>query len=79
MSKDIKLKHPITIDGTEISVLRMRRPKVKDMLATDKIKNAAERDIATFANLCEVSPADIEELDMADMHQLQEAFQDFLS
>lgn len=79
MSKDITLKFPITIDGAEVTVLRMRRPKVKDMLATDKIKGLAERDIATFANLCELSPADIEELDMADMQQLQEAFNDFLS
>jgi hypothetical protein len=62
------------------SALTLRRPKVRDMLASDKTKGSdAEKEIALFANLCEVAPADIESLDMADYQALQKAYQGFLS
>ena len=76
----IKLKHPITIDGAEVSELNLRRPKVRDVRAADKAGSSdGEREIRLFANLCEVTPAAIEELDMADYLQVQRAYQDFLS
>lgn len=78
----IELKYPITIDGTETSVLHMRRPKVRDQLLVDKSgiagKSQAEREIMLIANLCEVAPADIEQLDMADYTKIQETFGSFL-
>ncbi len=78
----IELKYPITIDGTETSVLHMRRPKVRDQLLVDKSgmvgKSQSEREVLLIANLCEVAPADIEQLDMADYKTLQETFGAFL-
>ena len=78
----IELKYPITIDGTETSVLHMRRPKVRDQLLVDKSgmvgKSQAEREVLLIANLCEVAPGDIEQLDMSDYKKLQEAFGAFL-
>jgi hypothetical protein len=32
----IELTHPIDIDGTKVSVLQLRRPKVRDMLSVEK-------------------------------------------
>ena len=78
----IELKYPITIDGTETRVLHMRRPKVRDQLLLDKSgmvgKSQAEREVLLIANLCEVAPGNIEELDMADYKKLQETFGAFL-
>lgn len=78
--KTIELKHPVTVAGSEIKTLSMRRPKVKDQLAADKHGGGnAEKEIRLFANLCEVEPSVIEELDLADYRQVQEAYSGFLS
>lgn len=76
----IDLTHPIDIDGTKVSVLRLRRPKVRDMLSVEKsVDNDAEKEIQLFANLCELTPENLLDLDMADYSKLQKAYQDFLS
>ncbi len=76
----IELKHPVTVAGREIASLALRRPKVKDQLAAEKASGGnAEKEIRLFANLCEVEPAVIEELDLADYRQVQEAYSGFLS
>ncbi|MBU0680099.1 MAG: phage tail assembly protein [Proteobacteria bacterium] len=76
----IKLKHPVEIDGATVDSLDMRRPKVKDQLAADKGAGGnAAKEVRLFANLCEVVPATIEELDLSDYQQLQETYTSFLS
>ncbi len=78
--QEIELKHPVEVDGKNIARLSMRRPKVKDQLAADKASGSdAHKEVRLFANLCEESPAVIEELDLADYRQLQEAYSGFLS
>ena len=76
----IELTHPIDIDGTKVSVLQLRRPKVRDMLSVEKsVDNDAEKEIRLFVNLCELTPENLLDLDMADYSKLQKAYQDFLS
>ena len=76
----IKLKHPLTVEGAGVTELNLRRPKVRDVRAADKAGGSdAEREVRLFANLCEVTPSTIEEMDMADYLKLQKAYQDFLS
>jgi len=76
----VKLKYPVTVEGSEYSELTMRRPKVRDMLSSDKLGGSdAEKEIRIFANLSEVSPSVVEELDMVDYQSLQETYQGFLS
>ena len=81
MSKvKIELTHGIDIDGVRVSVLQLRRPKVRDMLTVEKsVENDAEKEIQLFANLSELAPDTLMELDMADYAKLQKAYQDFLS
>jgi len=81
MSKvKIELTHSIEIDGAKVSVIQLRRPKVRDMLSVEKsVDNDAEKEIQLFANLSELSPDNLLELDMADYATLQKAYQDFLS
>lgn len=81
MSKvKIELTHSIEIDGAKVGVIQLRRPRVRDMLSVEKsVDNDAEKEIQLFANLSELSPDNLLELDMADYAKLQKAYQDFLS
>ena len=77
--QNIKLNYPVESDGTNIADLNMRRSKVKDRLIVAKMKNSSdeEKEIRLFANLCEVAPNIIEELDESDYSNLQKAYMDF--
>jgi hypothetical protein len=75
----IKLQYPIKIDGTEYTELTMRRSKVRDRLAVANMqgKSDEEKEILLFANLCEVSPEVIRELDEADYPEVQKVYMSF--
>jgi len=76
-SETIDLLFPL---DSGISYLTMRRPKVRDIRAASKIQGGnVEVEIAMFANLCEVTPEDINNLDMADYDALQKTYESFLS
>ncbi|MDA9573351.1 phage tail assembly protein [Rickettsiales bacterium] len=77
--QNIKLNYPIESDGANITDLNIRRSKVKDRLIVAKMKNSSdeEKEIFLFANLCEVAPNIIEELDESDYANLQKAYMDF--
>ncbi len=74
-----ELKYPVELAGETINNLTMRRSKVKDRLIVSKMKAASdeEKEIRLFANLCEVEPKVIEELDESDYATLQKAYMDF--
>lgn len=75
---EIPLSAAIMIDGASVSVLRMRRPKVKDSLAASKVKGGDEdKELWLFATLCSVAPDDLKELDLGDYKKLQEAWKGF--
>ena len=75
----IELKYQIESGGQTYKKLSMRRSKVKDRLVVAKMKSASdeEKEIRLFANLCEVAPNIIEELDESDYANLQKAYMDF--
>jgi hypothetical protein len=77
--QNIKLKYSIESSGEIHETLNMRRSKVKDRLLVAKMKNSSdeEKEIRLFANLCEVSPTIIEELDESDYANLQKTYLDF--
>lgn len=75
----IKLIEPIKIDGASISELHLRRPKVRDRLAVERLgTNDAEKEVALIANLADIPKDAVEELDLADYAKIQEALQGFL-
>lgn len=78
--KTIELDYPIQVNGVEVKTLKLRRPKVRDQLAVEKSGGSnAEKEIRLFANLTEMPPETLEELDIRDYGKLQEAYQGFLS
>lgn len=75
----IKLTETIKIDGVVISELTLRRPKVRDRLAVERLGNTdAEKEVALIANLADIPKDAVEELDLADYGKIQEALQGFL-
>ena len=76
----INLKYPVTYQGERIETLTMRRPKVRDMLAAaQKADNAEGKELHVFADLTEVAPELIEDMEWIDYMALQEAYGTFLS
>jgi hypothetical protein len=76
----IKLEEPIKVDGVLVHELSLRRPKVRDLLiASKKDASESEREVNLIANLAEISPEAIKDLDMRDYLKIQETLKDFLS
>ncbi len=80
MQENVELQYPINVSGAEISVLRLRRPTVRDRLFSEKASGTEiDKEIRFIANLCDLAPSDIEQLDMADYVNVQEVLAGFLS
>lgn len=79
--QNIELKYPVEATGETITNLTMRRSKIKDRLLVAKMKTASdeEKEIRLFANLCEVEPKVIEELDESDYSNLQKVYLGFFN
>lgn len=79
MSTKIVLKYPVTVDGQEYAELTMRRCKVKDRRVAAKQKTDEDKEITLIANLCEVPPAVVDELDAVDYAKAQEVLMSFFA
>lgn len=77
--QDITLNNPITVDGISASELSMREPKVRDLLAIERIKGEALKEVALIANLASVSKEAVEDLCIKDYVEIQKVLKDFLS
>ena len=67
----------MTHEGQTISTLTMRPPRVRDVLAVDAIAGDAAKEVRLLANLCEVAPRAVEELDLRDYEALQREYSRF--
>jgi hypothetical protein len=77
---DVPLTRPLEIDGAQVKALRMREPTVADQLATEELKGGeSAKEIAMFANLCEIAPDDIKRLTLKDYKKVQAAFLGFIA
>ncbi|MFB9136708.1 phage tail assembly protein [Vibrio sp. AK197] len=75
---DIKLIYPVFFEGNQVETLKVRRPKVRDQLIADKQNaNEADKEIHLMSLLAGVDQALIQELDLDDYGQLQEAIVGF--
>ncbi len=76
----IKLDNPIKIDGVAVHEISLRAPKVRDLIAASK-KNVSEseREVNLIANLAEISPETVQDLDLRDYMKIQEVLKGFLS
>lgn len=74
----IKLKHPITVDGVEVTELTLRRPKVRDLERMDKVSGEMAKAVALVGDLAELSPDQVREIDAEDFTVVAEQLGDFL-
>lgn len=76
---DVKLSRPLAVSGAKVEALRLREPTVRDQeVASEAAGSEASREIATLANLCEVTPDEIRSLSLRDYKRLQIAFMGFI-
>lgn len=79
MSREtVTLQYPVTVDGETITELALRRPKMRDMKRAQKHKDDLEKAIHMIADLAEVSPAVVEELDAADFAAVSDKLGEFM-
>lgn len=75
---EVKLAYPVTVNGKEIKMLALRRPKVRDQLIADKQnKNDADKEVHLMSLLAEVEPAVIQDLDLDDYMEVQKVIVGF--
>ena len=76
----IVLKYPVVLGGVTYSELIMRRAKGRDIkLARQQANGDAElADGYLLANLCDVSPDVLDEMDVADLKAAYEVMRGFL-
>lgn len=72
-----ELRSPIPVEGREVKVLEMRRPKAKDFKAIEGVQGDHSRNIALMARLADVPPSSIDELDGADYLRINDAAKNF--
>ncbi len=78
-SADITLSRAVVIAGVSMTSLRMREPLVSDQeLAAERTGSDATREIAAFADLCGLTPADVRQLPARDWKRLQTAYLGFI-
>ena len=76
---ELKLSEPIDHEGKKITSLKLRRPIVADMLATQKVStNEPERELNPIAVLTGLPRAAVEMLDMRDYMALQRKLAEFM-
>lgn len=74
----LKLEYPINYNGQTINELNVRRSKIKDRLAISFMKcSDEEKEVRLFANLAEVTPDVIKELDESDYKEFQNLYLSF--
>lgn len=66
----IPLRRPIEGASGKIDHVALRRPKVRDIEAIDQYEGQ-KREIMLIANLAELTPDEVRELDIADFKRIQ--------
>lgn len=78
MKTEIKLQYPIEFNGQKRAVISMRRPKLRDFEAVENVTNDIEKSVRLIANLSEITPDEVRELDMVDYRKVNAVLEDFL-
>ncbi len=75
---EFKLKYPITVDGEEISVLRLRRANVLDLELMGEEKGDLARSVKLVSQVADLAPDVIRQMDAADFNNASDVVAGFL-
>ena len=79
LTLDIALDFPILVGGVLTSSLTIRRPKVGDQKARQLSgKSDTESEMDLFSNLLQITPMELQALDLLDYGKIAEAYISFL-
>ncbi|SFU79721.1 phage tail assembly protein [Pseudoduganella namucuonensis] len=72
----VTLSRAEAFNGVKTNQLVLRAPTVRDMRGAQKLHpdDVEERELALFASLAQVAPADLEQLKLTDYNRLQDAY-----
>lgn len=75
----ITLSEPLDIDGTKVTALQMREPRVKDQRQAQTMAgdDAILGEVMLFASLCGIPHQHVENMLMKDYKKLQATYQGF--
>jgi len=60
-------------------VIKMRKPKVRDMRMVADVENEIEKEMKLISNLTNLTFEELDDMDLDDYKKLQKALMDFLS
>jgi len=60
-------------------VIKVRKPKVRDMRIVAEVKNEIEREMKLISNLTNLTFEELDELDLDDYKKFQKVLEGFLS
>lgn len=72
------LEYPFTYKGEEVTELTIRRPKLRDLKKADKIKDELTKSISMLADLAEIEPTALDEMDPHDFNNASKIVAVFL-
>ncbi len=75
---DFELKYPITVDGEEIRVLRMRRASVLDLELMGQEKGDLAKSVKLVSQVADLAPDVIRQMDAADFNNASDVVAGFL-
>jgi len=71
----LTLSRPLMVDSVPISSVQMREPTLEDEVVGDKVAGSdLDKEVALFANLCMLKPADLRRLRSRDYRRLRAAY-----
>ena len=81
LTVDVILAFPIRRDDdTTIDKITVRRPKVRDRMDVQRSKDSdPDKELKLVAKVTDLSPNEVEELDVADYAYIQEVLEGFFS
>lgn len=74
----ITLEYPIQAHGEEVTQLRLRRPRVKELRQMDEAAGEIAKTAALVGALAGLNPREVDQLDAGDFTRLGQAVADFL-
>ncbi|MFG6501247.1 phage tail assembly protein [Sulfitobacter sp. 1A15106] len=72
-SLSVDLVRGLKISGAKVTQLKLREPTLDDQLASQKVGENADAEVALIANLAEIAPEELRAAKMRDYARLQEA------
>ncbi len=76
---DIILKHPILVDGEEVTKLVLERPKIKHLKSTDGVSGDIAKVAALVSEMAGIPPSSVDQIDAEDFAVIAQEFGSFFS